>query len=602
MSLYRVDVYFTTPAEEALRPFLSPYHHYILEEVLSVNGKTVYRTVAIGKITNQYSAQHVRLYTDDPSSKTYRVTLVYGDNEKNRLKNLITVRPIKVNANRIEVVEKSPLYPASIPWAREFSIQPNKWGYLNNPRWADPSRPFIKGGQDDYDGRESEEPQVWALEPKGTLGEPLYHDPCGHWHLVAKKEEEPENLRIMSDAWWYYGPSMIEVVNKKLWLIVSLNYISDLDGLGGELPNGGDVFYVMEYIEDIDKWGLRYMFLGDQSWGSMFDSPEIATLTLSDESLVVIVKSRWDNHPVLMVISKEGELLYSKDTDFYYGNWEEYPYLHELMGAFNQQSALIDESDNIYHLAITKTCDKFFLAKYPKNLSSLTLYDIASVSLYYPYSFVSLVYDGSYMYFFVASASIYFESQQGALYRSENKGLSWQYLGRPSFSNNLRLLFTNCTLLNIGNTLFVPSYYGIYNDNQYGLAVWISTDNGLNFTSITIDSTIPTYTGGYSEVAMKKIGSYIYLFGLINRYIPDSGWVVDIKTYRSINGSLWELISTVELSNVDMYSTLGFLKCCVDSKGYIYLYFDEMYGDYYVVVLRSKDSANSWEVINTILI
>ena len=63
------------------------------------------------------------------------------------------------------------------PW--DFIEQPNKWGYLNNPRWTiEPVDPIS------YDGREDEEPQIWSpndirtSHPKLDRG----HHPCGHWH------------------------------------------------------------------------------------------------------------------------------------------------------------------------------------------------------------------------------------------------------------------------------------------------------------------------------------------------------------------------------------------------------------------------------------
>jgi hypothetical protein len=63
-------------------------------------------------------------------------------------------------------------------WSNNFKEQPNKWGYLNNPRWkVSPQAPV------DYNKNEVNEPQVWNLPGK------IYssvtsnrHLPCGHWH------------------------------------------------------------------------------------------------------------------------------------------------------------------------------------------------------------------------------------------------------------------------------------------------------------------------------------------------------------------------------------------------------------------------------------
>lgn len=66
------------------------------------------------------------------------------------------------------------------PWP--FAAQPNKWGYLNNPRWMIPP-----GEPVNYDGHESEEPQVWTPDSgsniSGKVSTPMRtHIPCGHWH------------------------------------------------------------------------------------------------------------------------------------------------------------------------------------------------------------------------------------------------------------------------------------------------------------------------------------------------------------------------------------------------------------------------------------
>lgn len=67
-------------------------------------------------------------------------------------------------------------------WA--FTEQPNKWGYLNNPRWMSPS-----GAPVSYDVNPEEEPQIW--EPRQLLqskSDSIKHIPCGHWHKVVPPE------------------------------------------------------------------------------------------------------------------------------------------------------------------------------------------------------------------------------------------------------------------------------------------------------------------------------------------------------------------------------------------------------------------------------
>jgi hypothetical protein len=62
------------------------------------------------------------------------------------------------------------------PW--NFTEQPDKWGYLNNPRWQPvPSAPV------NYSGNEGAEPQIWTpWAGKYNDGGSDIHNPCGHWH------------------------------------------------------------------------------------------------------------------------------------------------------------------------------------------------------------------------------------------------------------------------------------------------------------------------------------------------------------------------------------------------------------------------------------
>lgn len=63
------------------------------------------------------------------------------------------------------------------PW--NFTEQPNKWGYLNNPRWVD--APFQPAGN--YNNNPEEEPQIWTPEKSSiVVADGSVHHPCGHWH------------------------------------------------------------------------------------------------------------------------------------------------------------------------------------------------------------------------------------------------------------------------------------------------------------------------------------------------------------------------------------------------------------------------------------
>lgn len=62
------------------------------------------------------------------------------------------------------------------PW--DFVEQPDKWGYLNNPRWMRPPKLVIV--ETKYT---DEEPQIWNLDDD-YRGDSDKHSPCGHWHKI----------------------------------------------------------------------------------------------------------------------------------------------------------------------------------------------------------------------------------------------------------------------------------------------------------------------------------------------------------------------------------------------------------------------------------
>ena len=103
----------------------------------------------------------------------------------------------------------------------EFSEQPNKWGYLNNPKWSEKT-----------DAQEFSEAVGNPIDPANT------HVPCGHWH----KNPSVDIITITYDTltgvdWWQ--PS-----------------IDVLDGVIGLIPTNSDFGYDDE--EQVGFAGLVY--------------------------------------------------------------------------------------------------------------------------------------------------------------------------------------------------------------------------------------------------------------------------------------------------------------------------------------------------------
>ena len=65
------------------------------------------------------------------------------------------------------------------PDGYNFVPIPNKWGYLNNPRWTRSQEPQANHN---YDDNPEDEPQVWDADSHGDKDGADRHHACGHWH------------------------------------------------------------------------------------------------------------------------------------------------------------------------------------------------------------------------------------------------------------------------------------------------------------------------------------------------------------------------------------------------------------------------------------
>lgn len=167
------------------------------------------------------------------------------------------------------------------PWP--FTPQYNKWAYLNNPRWLNTPRQFIKGGPDDYDGRESEEPHIWQHEqlPPFSSNDFPKHEQCGHWHKPVTPVGSIIPINPCSDiipnisynTMWMYGEDLVitslevgayfDIAHSNIIPLTYLDFLSRLTPSGMEgywiyelnIPPGE--FHYFSYAHRIDTTPLE---------------------------------------------------------------------------------------------------------------------------------------------------------------------------------------------------------------------------------------------------------------------------------------------------------------------------------------------------------
>jgi hypothetical protein len=143
-------------------------------------------------------------------------------------------------------------YKGEGPWP--FAQQPNKWGYLNNPRWVPAQTAPVN-----YDSNPEDEPQVWTPEGNNIRGSDK-HFPCGHWHKVGNTPE-PRFFDLLELE--YYQQS-VDVYKGRIALC--------------GMSNDGDDGYLVCAIREVNG---QWYALGAVENISQFSEP--STLRITDD-------------------------------------------------------------------------------------------------------------------------------------------------------------------------------------------------------------------------------------------------------------------------------------------------------------------------------
>ncbi len=200
-----------------------------------------------------------------------------------------------------------------------FTPQPNKWGYQNNPRWTSQASAPVS-----YDGRESEEPQIWESEfgvqspyPSNSSKD---HIPCGHWHRA---------ITIHGEATFITGSSISidlsmfgDFATRECIGLPVINYISQQMAINGTqnlyATGGGGGPYTWAIIvgggnlsETTTIYGEDNLYTAPSSNTNCVNNPTIqvtdycgktATLKIAVNAYDTPVEAYvyiWDQYPVL---------------------------------------------------------------------------------------------------------------------------------------------------------------------------------------------------------------------------------------------------------------------------------------------------------------
>jgi len=412
------------------------------------------------------------------------------------------------------------------PW--NFTKQYNKWAYLNNPRWLVNGRVFVHGGPDDYNGRESLEPQLWTPtdrtgRSRGTLNR---HHQCGHWHqpvAISPTTLAPTTIPFGGFTYegWLSCPQFIlpsPDTPGQVWYITSLDDEPD------------DYFRVIEYFDGAGYyWDSVYNFLHTdvESW-EHWQEPDGGVAQRGAISVVAFIGNddavNASSYYLETWVFNNGTLLNHTITPA----GPAYAYGQIIISNMDSKLCAIDSAGNI-HVAL-----KTFKG------GVYRIYDFRSTdngASFNPVLVRSGV-SGSYNNFKdlgVFSDGTLYIREGWIMLTSADNGATWGLLGG---SGDIGLYMSSDTCY-INDTFFTIGCD--YNGPPYNDVLLLRSVNGLIYSTVL---TIPGLWTTLSGCDMLYDGTYYYLAVMFRNSTvgKPAGYT---RIYRSDDGITWVLISTI---------------------------------------------------------
>jgi len=369
-------------------------------------------------------------------------------------------------------------------WA--FTKQPNKWGYLNNPRWMTTQSEPVN-----YDGRESEEPQIWdpSNVPFSKVGADE-HNPCGHWHTPSGLvylgglggSFSPEAFTT-----WHCCPISVVLKDGKVWYITTTYAPMDEVWIVEYDPTTGAWRTI--YTEKLDYW------LWDQPWSE----PEIAVQHLGDVTMLVLERPNtwglgWPDHSHIVDIWVfVGETLESK-TSF------EYPGRSDTVTAFNKNVFTLTESGGVYTIVLSSV--RMTSAIFPNETFEIgfkistdlgATWDEYWTGYQLPDRWASKV-----PITYCEDTSTYYslfplDTWSSKLYKSINGGVTWTYVSTVTYPSGISYNYNICLILHCAHGIIA-----LMHSRGFSMT---STDGGFTWTAI----------GSWSQMIYNLIGKSWYI-------------------------------------------------------------------------------------------
>lgn len=371
------------------------------------------------------------------------------------------------------------------PWG--FTEQPDKWGYLNNPKWS--NKP--KGVADSISASEFCENIGLPLDPEET------HRPCGHWHKNATITSTVYENSIIAAITPIYasGSNSTSGVAVALYNITSDTWYNAgvFKGEGrpydGE-PNGFSlneefcVYYSdwLKYGTTINKLRVIVFENGATSytdlWAKSIISPITSWKRPANKWQGTVVSNNTGLIACIAYLLKESDVdrncWVAKVSEDKGATWNTTHYFPTVDGS-NYVSGLIriDDSSNLYVSYFDYDNKNFVVYKSTDTGASWSLESTTSLGTYTPFNmWYTIDGTGQYQYVYLYTtigATFYLQ-----LYKSTDYGASFSLVSSTTPTTGLTNIHTSN-----GADFLVANY-------NVGSGVFKkSTDYGSSFTDIT---------------------------------------------------------------------------------------------------------------------
>ena len=418
------------------------------------------------------------------------------------------------------------------PW--EFDEQPDKWGYLNNPKWSEKT-----------DAQEFSEAVGNPIDPTNT------HVPCGHWHKQGESEEGISSEEYLVPKCCYTSAAIkivdgLPFIPFVMWMDLSPNGILALihDYAGRVyLPNYG----MVDIDEDDEEWSeLDYDYTTKASaWPKVvivdqdfFAWVNVDYLLDGDQNYTT---QRTTVRTYRNGIITEIRDLLTRNANAEYGS---YTYGREA----RKDIAIKDNGTIVtvdygrvggtanYSIAAAVSNDYGVTWSFIEIVNSLTWAEMPEVKI---------DSNGNFWITFYHQWGWTPDLCSHPLYKSTDDGATWSYVNQVMLTQEYDDETNPCLWID-GTTLYI-----VDDTDKYDYPILHkSTDGGVSFTPTTmqfnkVDGTTPR---DYTEVAAIAVSGSTLLAFVI------SGWyfhAYEQYIYRSTDGgSTWDIVQDVGMPDI----------------------------------------------------